>query len=264
MSSTGQRRARIVDHLRQVGSASVAELVDRHGVSEMTIRRDLQALEDGGHLRRFRGGAIVDRRRSYEPPYLQREEERRDDKVRLAAAAAALVEPGDSVGLDYGTTMLEVARALAGIDELTVVTPNLRAALELAEPPGQRVLLAGGQVRPGELSVVGSDAERCFERYLVDRAFIGAAGLDVAHGLSDYNLEEVAVKRSMIRSAKQVVAIVDATKLGRVAFVTVATTAVLDLVITTAPDDAATVGDLRAAGVEVRCLSDHTSTPTGD
>lgn len=232
MSPSTQRRASIVDRLESAGSVSVAELVDEYGVSEMTIRRDLAELEKAGVLRRFHGGALIDRRRSYEPPYLLRERQNTDAKRSLAVACADLIGEGESVAIGYGTTALEVARALTTRSELTVITPSLRAALDLAEAPGIRVLLSGGVLRPGELSLIGRDSERTFERHFVDTAIIGAAGVDASYGLTDFHLEEVAVTRALLARAKRTIVVADDSKLGVVAFASVAGLRAVDVLVT--------------------------------
>jgi DeoR/GlpR family transcriptional regulator of sugar metabolism len=255
MVSRANRRARMLEELERLGSMSVAELVELHGVSEMTVRRDLAQLEEEGLVRRFHGGAVLDRPRSFEPPYNLRQNRRRIDKQRLGAAVAELIGDGDTVALDYGTTVLAVARELRHVQNLTVVTPNLRAALELVDEPAVRVLVTGGVLRPSELALIGRDAERTFERYNVDTAIVSAAGLDVSGGLTDYNPEEVAVKQAMIARATKVIAVVDASKVGVVAFASVIDVGRVDLLFTTASPDDDVVHAIADRGVEVRTIA---------
>lgn len=256
MVSRATRRALLLEELEQQGSVSVSELVARHGVSEMTVRRDLAQLEDEGLVRRFHGGAVLDRPRGFEPPYVLRENRQRAAKERLAKVVIALIKDGDTVALDYGTTVLAVAEALRDASGLTVVTPNVRAALELVEDPGVRVLMTGGQLRSSELALTGRDAERTFENYNVDTAIVSAAGADADSGMTDYNPEEVAVKKAMIARAKRVIGVVDASKLGVVAFATVIDLEQLDVLFTTAaPDDAMALA-IADRGVDVRTVGE--------
>jgi DeoR/GlpR family transcriptional regulator of sugar metabolism len=249
-----ERHDQILEYLEHAGSATVGELVDRFGVTGMTIRRDLAQLADQGLLRRFHGGAMLDRRRSYEPPYVLRESRQREEKERIAKAAATFVTDGDSVALDFGTTATEVARRLAARSNLSVVTANVRAALELAGTPSVRVLLSGGMLRGGEQSLSGREAEMVFERHFVDIAFFGAAGIDPDRGFTDYVPENVAVKQAMLASARRVIAIADSSKLGVVAFTAVAGLGDIDTLITTADPDDPVVKELADRGLEVHAV----------
>lgn len=250
--STSGRRARIVEELESAGSLSVAELVERHGVSEMTIRRDLTELERQHLLQRFHGGASVDRRRSYEPPYFARETRQRDPKRSIARTAAGLVADGESLAIGFGTTALEVARCLNERSHLTVVTPNLRVAVEVGEVPSTRLLLSGGLLRQGEMSLIGPDAERCFHEHFVDTAIIGAAGVDAEHGVTDFRIEEVAVTRALVRGAKRVILVADATKLGVVVLSSVTAIDAVDVLVTDADTSDPRLSSIAARGIEVR------------
>lgn len=249
--SAGSRRARIIEQLEQDGSVSVADLVELHEVSQMTIRRDLAELEQQGLLRRFRGGAILDGRRSYEPPYLVRESRRRDEKQRIGAVASELVSDGESVAIDYGTTALEVAKFLRRRSNLSVLTPNLRVALELSDAANVRVILSGGILRPDELALVGREAERTFECHFVDKAIVGTAGIDVDRGLTDFNTDQVAVKQAMMNGAEQVIVVADESKIGVVAFAAVTGIGAVDALVTTAHRTDPRLGQIAECGVEV-------------
>ena len=152
---TGTRRSSIHALLARRGEAAIPELAERFSVSEMTIRRDLEALEEQGLVRRVRGGAISTLSRGYEPPFAQRAQEGHAPKAAIAAAAADQIEYGETAILDVGTTTLELARRLRSRGGLTIVTPNVRAALELVNEPNTRVILTGGIVRAGEVGKAG-------------------------------------------------------------------------------------------------------------
>jgi len=213
-----QRYQRILEFIAQKPSVSVADLAANLGVSDMTIRRDLTSLEGLGLVLRIHGGAVSARRRSYEPPFLTRSTAYSDEKARIGRAAAALVNTGDSIAIDCGTTALEVAKALAGARDITVVTPSFQAAQALCDNPGIRLILTGGILRPGELSLVGDLAVKAFGELFVDKLFLGAAALDAKMGLSEYNYEDSLVKRAMVESAKEVILVIDSSKFGQVAF----------------------------------------------
>jgi DeoR/GlpR family transcriptional regulator of sugar metabolism len=187
---SNQRQQKIIHILEDQGEVTVADLVKEFNVSEMTIRRDLDILDNQGLLRRVHGGAVSHRGRSYEPPFLLRTTENLDCKQRIGAAAAALVQNGDSITLDVGTTTLEIARNLHTRQDLTVITPSLQIANELTKHPGIRLIVTGGILRTGELSLVGHLAERIFNEFFVDKLFLGAGAVDVALGVAGLNIEE--------------------------------------------------------------------------
>ena len=233
------------------GEVGFTELAEEFGVSEMTIRRDLETLEADGLARRVRGGAISVVSRSYEPPLAVRATTESAAKTAIGAAAAGLVNDGDTVIIDVGTTTLELARALHGHRGITVVTASLPIAVELGNDPDIRVIVTGGQVRNGELSLTGGMAEDAFGALNCDLAFIGVAGICAAPGLTEYNPDDARVKRAAIAAARRSVVLADSSKLGRVAFATVAPLSAVDAVVTDASAAHQTVGELAAAGAEV-------------
>jgi DeoR/GlpR family transcriptional regulator of sugar metabolism len=212
------RHKAILDFLDSKGEGGVAELATRFDVSEMTIRRDLVLLERKGLLQRIHGGAVSSRGRSYEPPFMVRGGKNVDEKRRIAAAAAALVATGDSIILDVGTTTLEIARNLLDKRNITVITPSLHIANLLTDQPGIRLILTGGIVRNGELSLTGNLAVEAFRGFFVDKLFLGVGGIDFQAGLTEFNVEDSEVKKAMLRSAKETILVADASKFGRVAF----------------------------------------------
>jgi DeoR/GlpR family transcriptional regulator of sugar metabolism len=246
-----ERHQVILDLLEESGSVTVNEMVERFGVSEMTIRRDLDILEKKGLLRRVHGGAVLDRGRSYEPPFLSRAVENLEAKQRIGRVAADMIQNGDSITLDVGTTTMEIARHITGKQNLTVITPCLQIASLLAENPNIRLILTGGIVRPGELSMVGHLAERALKDFYVDKLFLGAAGVDFNAGLTEYNLEDTLVKQVMIKNAKEVILVADSSKFGRIAFTSIAPLSVVSRLITDQEADGEIVARLRRQNIEV-------------
>jgi DeoR/GlpR family transcriptional regulator of sugar metabolism len=230
-----ERYRYIVSQIDCAGSVRMADLVSELGVSEMTVRRDLRELENAGHLRRVRGGAVSARGRAYEPPYFLRLDEHADAKARIGRAAAELIADGASVALDVGTTTLEIARQIVGRANLTVLTPSLRIGSLLSEQPQIRTILAGGIIRAGELSLIGELAESSFDAFHVDKLFLGVGGISVEAGLTEYNIEDVRVKRAMLRSAKEVIVVADASKFGRTAFGAIAALDAVNRLVTDQP-----------------------------
>jgi DeoR/GlpR family transcriptional regulator of sugar metabolism len=249
--STRERRSEIRAFLAEQGEVAIAELAAQFAVSEMTIRRDLETLEDQGVARRVRGGAISTVSRSYEPPFATRAMEARTAKQRIAEAAAQCVEYGETAILDVGSTTLELARHLRGRGGLTIVTPSLPAALELANEPNMRVIVTGGIIRPGELSLIGDLSERTFAELNCDVLFLGVGGIHPEKGLTEYNLDDTRVKRAAMRAASRKVALADRSKLGRVCLASIAGLSEIDVLITDAAPDHPLLGVARDAGVEV-------------
>jgi len=145
-----ERQKIILQIIAEQGVVTVAEMCQRFGVSDMTIRRDFTILEQASLLRRIHGGAVSARGRSYEPPVLTRVHEMPEAKRAIGKLAASLVHEGDSIALDIGTTTLELARHLIGLQDITVLTNALPIASLLTDQPGIRLMLCGGVVRPGE------------------------------------------------------------------------------------------------------------------
>ena len=254
-----ERRRRIAELVELRERASVAELASRFQVSEVTIRKDLVRLEAERVLSRVHGGAILDagqaRRRSHgasRPSFELRERLQQGEKVSIGAAAARLVEDGDSIAIDASTTALQVARHLRGKRELTVITNGIRVATELAGLPGVTVLVPGGRLRWEAFSLVGNWGRAMIGRVNIQKALVGAAGLTLEQGLTEATEEEAEVKRTLVGAARQVVAVADHTKWGRVALSTFCSIERLSMVITDAQAPAAMAAELRARGVEVR------------
>lgn len=249
--TTHERRGAIRGVLANRGEAGIAELAAEFDVSEMTIRRDLEELEDQGVARRVRGGAIATVSRSYEPPLATRATEAQDAKRLIAEAAAEYIEYGETAILDVGSTTFALAQRLRGRGGFTIVTPSVQAAAELAGDPNTRVILTGGIVRPGELSLIGDLAERTFSQLNCDVLFLGVGGIDAEKGLTEYNLDDTRVKRAAIKAASRKVALADQTKLGRVCLASIASLSEIDVLITDAARTHPVLAAVREAGVEI-------------
>jgi DeoR/GlpR family transcriptional regulator of sugar metabolism len=246
-----ERHQLILNQLELDGRVSVSELSTTAGVSEMTIRRDLEALEQSGALSRVHGGAVPAQSQSYEPPFAARATRNIDAKQRIGKAAAALLHDGETAILDAGTTTLEIARALRGRRNLRLLALSLHIADMLVDEPGLTVMVAGGIARAGERSLIGSLAERAFEDLSFDTLFLTVGGVDLHHGLSEYNLDDAAVKRAAFASSRRRVAVADASKLGKAAFARIAAIEELDVLVTDSSASPAFLDEIRAVGVEV-------------
>ncbi len=250
-----ERRRKIAEQVQQAGSVTVADLCERFDVSEMTIRRDLRDMDREGLLRRVHGGAVSTLGRSYEPPLQTRAATNPAAKQAIGRKAAAMINDGDSIALDIGTTTLEIARALEGKHNLTIITASLPIANEIVSnlslSSDVRLILTGGVVRAGELSMIGSIATHTYEEFHVDKAFIGVGGISVADGLTEYNLEDAIVKKPMIDNAHLRIVVCDASKLGRTTFASVAPLSSVDVIVTDAAADQLLLEELENQEVEV-------------
>jgi DeoR/GlpR family transcriptional regulator of sugar metabolism len=246
-----ERRQKILELVETQGRVTVPELCQMFNVSEMTIRRDLRELDRDGFLRRVHGGAVSGRGRGFEPPLLARLAARKEQKQRIGRKAAELIFEGDTIALDVGTTTLEVARALETRHNLTVVTASLPIANELAGRADIRLILTGGIVRPGELSMVGHIAEQTFRDFFFDKVFLGVGAISFEAGLTEYNLEDAQVKKAMIKASRQVIVVCDSSKFGRTAFSFVSPLSAVDIIITDDELDKGFQSQLEKAGIKV-------------
>jgi DeoR/GlpR family transcriptional regulator of sugar metabolism len=212
--SSDERRERIIDELRRLDEVTVTGLSERLGVSDVTIRKDLQQLEDQGYLTRVRGGAVFSGRGQLELRFAARQQIGLDEKRRLAARAAQFVHPGSTIFLDGSTTVFQMTRLLRQVQGLTVITNGLYAALELSFAPEITTSVVGGILRKQSSSLVDLLSPELLRRLHVDVAFISCRGFTVEHGLMESDLREAQLKRAMAQAAQKVVALVDHTKVG--------------------------------------------------
>jgi DeoR family transcriptional regulator, fructose operon transcriptional repressor len=188
-------------------------------VSPETIRRDLMVLEKKGLLSRVHGGAALTSSRfaGEEASFSERAVSDRDGKDRIGVAAAALLSPGQSIFIDLGTTALAVARAIPTDFRGTVATCSLLAAIELADRPNLEVLVSGGRVRRGDLAVSSFVAQEFFAGFYPDVAILGSGGVDATAGITDYHLDEVSVRRTVMANSAASWVLADHRKIGQVA-----------------------------------------------
>jgi DeoR family transcriptional regulator of aga operon len=234
---TQQRRGQIVELAHEQGSVRVAELATRFGVSEVTVRNDLDQLEQEGRIVRDRGGALptgTTRSVSTLPGMEHRSKLSMDAKRRIAAAAAKRIKPGESVLLDAGTTVVEMIRHLSGTSGLTIVTNALNVAHAAVASTDARVVMLGGTVGRDSGSTLGSMAEDMLKHLVVDHLFLGAQAADLEHGLTDTNIEIAQIKRAMIQCSRRVTLLMDASKWDAAGFIRVAPLTAVHSIITDA------------------------------
>lgn len=252
-----QRRKRILDDIYQSGAGMVSDLSAKYGVSEMTIRRDLMALEEEGLIQRTHGGAVRQARVSSAPVIAreQREQLWAEQKATIARyAAREFVEDRDIIILEGGTTVSAMVSHLAGCKELTVVTNGLSTTNELQRllPPTGTIISAGGILRRESHTYVGPVAERFFREFHANKLFLSATGLTLAAGVTDPNMLETQVKRAMIASASQVFMLLDGSKFGVKSLTTVLPLEEVGVLVTDESAPPEMVQALKQRGVDVR------------
>ncbi len=252
------RRDHIEQRVRAAREITYAELATEFDVSEMTIRRDVEALEASGVVRRVVGGAIALQGKDTEPSFATRMADAAQEKIHIADVVADLIGVNETLILDSGSTALAVANSLRGRGlGLTVVTPSVLAALALVDEPDTTVVLTGGELRSGELSLIGAAAEDTLSNYNCDTYVMGVAGIDGERGISDYHQAESRVKQAASRRADRVIVAADKSKLGRVTFVSITTLSSVAIIVSDGPPEHPALVAARDAGVEVICVSAH-------
>ncbi|MFI2380175.1 DeoR/GlpR family DNA-binding transcription regulator [Streptomyces sp. NPDC018964] len=244
------------------GTSSVSELSERLGVSEMTVRRDLNTLERQGLVRRVHGGAVAVRSREEGGGFTARRDWQVATKSRLGAEAALMVKPGSKVLLDAGTTTLHVAKNLVERAPLTIAVLSLHTASALADSPGIELLVVGGRSQPGECSFVGPLTIRTLESLSFDCFIMSIGGIHAEQGWSEFSLDDAAVKQTGSAQSTRTICVGDATKLGVRAFSRVAPLGAVESFVTDAaaddplthPKGPSTLQAMREAGVEVKLV----------
>ena len=234
MRNTRQRRQQILQLLVQHGNVQVADLVERYGVSSVTIRADLSHIESQGLATRNHGGATLVRTPPQEQDIHEKDALNLPLKESIGAHAARLVKAGDNIIIDSGSTTMTLARHLRQHRDVTVMTHGLNIAWELANAPGVELLLTGGLLRKQSLSLQGSQAEASLNPYSFDAVYLGVDGLDLQFGLTTHHEAEASLNHRMVEHARRVVVLTDASKFGRVSLHRIAR---LDQIHTVITDD---------------------------
>lgn len=240
----GARRVALHRLVQEQGFVSVADVAREVGISEMTVRRDLEMLEREGLVQRSHGGAVpmpANAVIQIEPSYAARRDLNAAAKQRIAARAAALVLAGQAIGLDTGSTVAYLAGELADREELKIVTNSLQTILAMPQPILPEVFLLGGRLRPREGSLCGGITHQQLNGHWFDWFFMGVCGID-AEGVYDYSPEDTEVKTIFRQQSKRVAALCDSSKFNRRSFVRICGFESLDTIVT----DAALPPDIEA------------------
>jgi len=218
MSKMISRHNSIIEKVQTLNYQTVRQLADALKVSEMTIRRDIQMLAGKGYLKQVYGGVMSSSERKTNPEYALSDEMEKniEKKKRIAAAAVDLLNPGDVIFLDTGTTVLTLARMLPKDLPLTIITPSFTAIEALVNLPNIRLICPGGHFAPKQKTFYQSDVANNIEGYRANKSFIGAAGYDMNLGLTCYYPEDVLFKQAMMKLSQEKVLLLDSAKFNQV------------------------------------------------
>lgn len=253
----------IADLVRQQGSVRGRDLVEALGVTDETIRRDLARLAEQGVVRRAHGGAVAIRPGDETDTAFRLHEHARE-KLAIGRRAAELVADGSSIILDSGTTTLALARALGGVEDLTVVTTAVTNAIELVGNPRTTVIMTGGVIRPTTFGASGQLAAATLRGLHADQAFLAIHSVSVAGGLTYPLIDEVDAKRAIIEAATEVILLADHSKFGRRALVRVAPITAVHRIVTTPGIDPAEAAAIRDLGIDLIVAEPETASVTPD
>lgn len=251
-----ERQMKIMSILTQEKKILVHDLCRTLNVSAVTVRNDLQDLEDRGLLTRTHGGAILPVQASFEENTSQKEIRNAARKKAIARAAAEYVRDGDTIAVDTGTSAQAFAACLVGKKNLTVITSDLRVALYLEKHSEATVILLGGTVRHGYDCTVGPYAEQMMRDFFVDKCFLGTNGITAERGLSTPKPEQAAVKRLMISQSNQLIVICDGEKFGRNSLVSVAPADAINMIVTDESAALSELAELEKLNIKIICVGE--------
>ena len=227
-----ERKNLIYTKLCEQGRVLVNDLAAEFGVSDETIRRDLDKLEQEGLAEKFYGGAIKVESTFFDLPFHVRQNSNTAEKKRIAELCVPLIHDGDYIALDSSTSALEVIKAAKNVKNLTVITPSVEVMIEFSQKADWNIVCTGGTLKTGSLSLVGGIAEKTLSEFNVDLCICSCKGLDIEKGCTESSESEAEIKAALMRSAKRKILAVDNSKFGKVSFAKVCDITKFDTVVT--------------------------------
>ncbi len=245
-----ERRKEILEKLQAEHRVVVSELSQSYGVSEETIRRDLEKLENEGYAIKSYGGAVINENASLDFSFNVRKNRNIAGKQLIARLASRMVHDGDSLMLDASSTAVYIARALKEKKNLIVITNSIEIIIELLDMTDWKVLSTGGASRVSSYALVGPQTDKMLRDYHVDRAFVSCKGFDLDAGFTDSDELHANNKKTMLDAAKEKILVVDSSKFGETAFVSIGALADINVVVTDKKPDDKWLQAFQAAGVD--------------
>lgn len=246
-----ERKNEILSILQKEQRVLVSELSRRYHVTDETIRRDLEKLEEEGLVKRTYGGAVLNKGKHVDMPLRIRERTNRNEKQVIATLVAGLVEDGDRIMLDASSTSLMIAKELKNMNKLTVITNSVEVLIELAGHEGIQVISTGGNLNETSLSLVGNAAQKVLNGYHVDKTIFSCKGVDMTHGITDSNELDSDIKIAMYGCADTAILAVDSSKFDKVSFVKTMHLKKGDILVTDTKPSADWMSFLQERGVEL-------------
>lgn len=245
-----ERHQLILDMLSKKLSIKVTELSNLLNVSESTIRRDLQEMEEAGLLSRTHGGAVSFSVTNFEASYKEKEASNQEEKILIGKAAAGMIKDGDTIVIDSGTTTLEIAKNITA-KNISVITNSIDIASILCQKENIELILTGGSLRINTRAMVGHITEEVLKNFRVDKAFIGANGISPKAGISTPNYTEAQTKKAMIDIANNVIVVVDSTKFNKVSLSVIAPVRDITTIITSSNVDKEILKEYEGMDIEL-------------
>lgn len=252
--NTQLRRQEILQHIQRFQKGEVSHFVKKYKVSEVTIRSDLNYLERKGCVTRCYGGAMINSQFAFEQPLNDKKQLNSDIKDKIGAYAASLVEDGDNIILDSGSTTENIAHHLNSKHQLVVMTNGINIAYHLANQPNISVMLTGGTMRKNSYSLYGHSGETLMTEYCFQKLFLGVDGFDISVGITTSHQGEADINRKMIEASQMVIAVTDSSKFDLQSFCLIARPNQLDMLITDSGISPSYIEQLTRIGVEVRIV----------
>lgn len=247
-----ERRNIIIQRLNDEGKILVTPLAEEFNVTEETIRRDIEKLENEGLATKTYGGAISTSVKSRDLPFVIRKHTNVNQKQKIAMKVAEMINDGDQIMLDASTTSIYVARQIKKLNNITLITNSVEILLELADKTGWTILSTGGSLKEGSYSLSGSSAEKMIRDHHVDLAVCSAKGIDMNMGITDSNEKDAEMKKAIFNAANKRILALDSTKFDKISFIKVCDTRDVDVIVTDKEPTATWKNELKNKRVELK------------
>ena len=245
-----ERRNAILEKLQAERRVVVSELSQIYKVSEETIRRDLEKLENDGFVIKSYGGAVINENANVDLPFNIRKKRNVISKQKIAEVISSRIKDGTSIMLDASSTAVYIAKAVTERQNLTLITNSIEILIEMFDTPNVNVLSTGGAMREGSFALVGPQTDKMLKSYHVDVAIVSAKGFDLETGMTDTEELHANNKKTMLHAGREKVLAVDSSKFGKTAFTEIGTLEDISMVVTDAKPDEVWLQAFKEYGIE--------------